>query len=70
MCLSSEKALANTSAGCREAVAGKLDIPIVFLSGDDKVVTEARTLMPCIVAVAIKEGLGIQAAVQQSHAES
>jgi D-amino peptidase len=56
--------------GCRAALAGELGIPTVFLSGDDKAVAEARALVPAIVAVVTKEGLGIQAAIHLSHAES
>lgn len=56
--------------GCRAALAGELGIPTVFLSGDDKAVAEALALVPDLVGVAAKEGLGIEAAVHLSHPES
>ncbi len=49
--------------GCRAAMAGELGIPTVFVSGDDKAVAEAKALLPGIVGVAVKEGLGLELAL-------
>ena len=46
--------------GCRAAFAGELGVPTVFVSGDDKMVVEARALVPAIVAAEVKVGLGPQ----------
>jgi D-amino peptidase len=49
--------------GMRAAMAGTLcDVPTAFLSGDDKAVAEARALVPALVGVATKIGLGREAA--------
>jgi D-amino peptidase len=56
--------------GCRAALAGELGIPTVFVGGDDKTVAEARALVPAIVGVETKVGLGIQAAMHLSHPDS
>ena len=47
---------------CRAALAGEMGVPTVFLGGDDRAVEEARAVVPAIVGVATKAGLGIQAA--------
>jgi D-amino peptidase len=44
--------------GCVAAMAGVMGIPTVFLSGDDKACAEARALIPDIVTVQTKQGLG------------
>lgn len=56
--------------GCRAALAGSYGIPTLFLAGDDKAVAEARALVPDIVAVETKRGLGVQAALHLSPARS
>lgn len=56
--------------GCRAALAGELGIPTVFLSGDDKAAAEARTLVPDIVTVVTKQGVGVQAAIHLTHPEA
>lgn len=49
--------------GLRAAMAGTLcDVPTAFLSGDDKAVAEAHALVPDLVGVATKVGLGLEAA--------
>jgi D-amino peptidase len=48
--------------GCRALVAGRQGVPTVFLSGDDKAATEARTLVPDIETVETKRGRGEEAA--------
>lgn len=48
--------------GCRAALAGELGVPTVFISGDDKAVAEARTLVPDIIGAVTKVGRGIEAA--------
>ncbi len=52
--------------GCRAALAGSLNIPTVFISGDDKVVAEARALIPGIYGAVVKEGRGIESAIHLS----
>jgi D-amino peptidase len=52
--------------GCRAALAGSLDIPTVFISGDDKAVAEARALVPGIYGAAVKQGRGIEMAIHLS----
>ncbi len=52
--------------GCRAALAGTLGIPTVFVSGDDKVVAEARALIPGIYGAAVKQGRGIEMAIHLS----
>jgi D-amino peptidase len=50
--------------GMRAYMAGTLfGVPTVFLSGDDKAVAEARALVPALVGVATKEGLGLESAL-------
>jgi D-amino peptidase len=52
--------------GCRAALAGSLGIPAVFISGDDKVVAEARALVPGIYGATVKQGRGIELAIHLS----
>lgn len=52
--------------GCLAAVAGAMGVPTAFLSGDDKACAEALSLMPDIVTVATKKGLGIELALHLS----
>jgi D-amino peptidase len=52
--------------GCRAAMAGALGIPTVFVAGDDKACAEARALVPEIVTVETKQGLGIELALHLS----
>ena len=56
--------------GCRAAMAGELRVPAVFVSSDDKAVAEARALVPEVVGVAVKEGLGLELALHLSPAEA
>jgi len=44
------------------ALAGVFGVPLAFVSGDDKLVAEARALVPGVEAVAVKEGLAWSAA--------
>lgn len=48
--------------GCRALIAGLQDVPTVLLTGDDKACREARTFVPEIETVAVKEGRGEEAA--------
>lgn len=48
--------------GCRTYLAGLFDVPVPFLSGDDKACREAEALVPGIVTVATKIGMGIEIA--------
>lgn len=56
--------------GCRAALAGERGIPTVYFSGDDKAVAEAAALIPGLITVTTKVGLGINTAYHRSHAES
>ena len=50
--------------GMRAYMAGTLfDVPVVFLSGDDKAVLEAQALVPDLVGVATKVGTGLESAM-------
>ena len=49
--------------GMKAAVAGYYGVPTAFVSGCDKAVAEARDFFGDVEAVAVKEGLGRQAAV-------
>jgi D-amino peptidase len=52
--------------GCFAAMAGMYDIPTVFLSGDDKACAEAAALIPGIITVPTKQGMGIELALHLS----
>jgi len=52
--------------GCRAALAGSYGVPTVFISGDDKACAEAQALVPNIVTVETKKGLGIELALHLS----
>ncbi len=49
--------------GCRAALAGSYGVPTVFVSGDDKMMDEARALIPKIYGAQVKVGLGPQVAL-------
>ena len=49
--------------GCRAALAGTLEVPTVFVSGDDKMMAEARELIPNVYGAQVKTGLGPQIAL-------
>lgn len=49
--------------GCRAALAGSYGVPTVFVSGDDKMMAEARELVPHIYGAQVKVGLGPQVAL-------
>lgn len=46
--------------GCRAALAGSMGITTVFVSGDDKMMAEAKELIPGIYGATVKIGLGPQ----------
>ena len=48
--------------GLNAAVAGAYGTPLAFACGDDKLVAEARALVPGVETVAVKEGLAWSAA--------
>ena len=52
--------------GCRAVMAGCLNVPTVFISGDDKAVVEAKQLVPNIYGVETKQGLGQELALHLS----
>lgn len=57
--------------GMRAYLAGTLfNVPVAFLSGDDKAVAEAQALVPELVGVATKEGTGIESAISLAPAEA
>jgi D-amino peptidase len=49
--------------GCRAALAGSYGVPNVFVSGDDTMAAEARSLVPAIYVAQVKTGLGSQLAL-------
>ncbi|MFI9053307.1 M55 family metallopeptidase [Streptomyces sp. WAC00303] len=49
--------------GLNAAMAGHLGVPVVLLSGDDAACAEMTDLVPGAVTVAVKEALGMAAAV-------
>ncbi|MEU5227875.1 M55 family metallopeptidase [Streptomyces anulatus] len=49
--------------GLNAAMAGHLGVPVVLLSGDDAACAEMNDLVPAAVTVAVKEALGMAAAV-------
>jgi len=49
--------------GCRAALAGSYGVPTVFVSGDDKMMAEARELIPRIYCAQVKIGLGPELAL-------
>jgi D-amino peptidase len=50
--------------GMRAYMAGTLfNVPVAFLSGDDKAVAEAQALVPELVGVATKTGTGLESAI-------
>ncbi|MFB8141398.1 M55 family metallopeptidase [Streptomyces parvus] len=49
--------------GLNAAMAGHLGVPVVLLSGDDAACAEMTDLVPGTVTVAVKEALGMAAAV-------
>ncbi|MGW5930206.1 M55 family metallopeptidase [Streptomyces anulatus] len=49
--------------GLNAAMAGHLGVPVVLLSGDDAACAEMNDLVPAAITVAVKEALGMAAAV-------
>jgi D-amino peptidase len=49
--------------GARAALAGSYGVPTVFVSGDDRMMAEARELVPNIYGAQVKVGLGPQVAL-------
>ena len=50
--------------GMRAYMAGTLfNVPVTFLSGDDKAVAEAQALVPNLIGVSTKTGTGIESAI-------
>ncbi|MHB9033421.1 MAG: M55 family metallopeptidase [Anaerolineae bacterium] len=56
--------------GCRAALAGAYGIPTVFVSGDDKMMAEARALIPGIFGAQVKVGMGVQLARHLAPADA
>ena len=52
--------------GARAIMAGTLDVPTVFIAGDDKAVAEAKALVPKIYGAAVKQGLARELAIHLS----
>lgn len=55
---------------CRALIAGLQGIPTIFLAGDDKACLEAQMFVPNIETVAVKKGLGVEAAVHMNSDEA
>ena len=49
--------------GLRAAVAGSVNIPVLYLNGDDKACEEARAIMPWIITTETKKSIGLQNAL-------
>lgn len=56
--------------GLNAAVAGHFAVPVVFISGDHAVVEQARSLIPGVEGLAVKEGIGQTAARTMHPAEA
>lgn len=56
--------------GCTAARFGHRGVPTVFLAGDHRACEEAEAIIPGIVTVATKQGLGVQYALHLSAHES
>lgn len=57
--------------GMRAYMAGTLfNVPVAFISGDDRAVVEARALVPEVVGVATKVGTGWESAISLSPARA
>ena len=56
--------------GCRTLLAASQGVPVIFLSGDDKAVAEAKAFLPNLETVTTKIGGGIQWALHLSPVES
>lgn len=54
--------------GCHAVRFGQAGVPTIFHAGDDKACEEALNLVPDIVTVATKRGLGVQRALHLSPA--
>lgn len=55
---------------CRALAAGRQNVPVIFLSGDDKAVLEAQAFIPNIVTAAVKKGTGLESAVHLSSTKA
>ncbi|MFZ4693587.1 MAG: M55 family metallopeptidase [Verrucomicrobiia bacterium] len=56
--------------GCRTLLAASVGVPVIFLSGDDKAVAEAKAFLPSLETVTTKTGGGVQWALHLSPTES
>jgi D-amino peptidase len=57
--------------GTHAYMAGtRFNVPVAFISGDDKAVLEARGLVPNIVGVTTKRGTGLESALSLSPREA
>lgn len=45
------------------AIAGERDIPVILVSGDDKVCAEAEDFLPGVVTAQVKKGLALEGAI-------
>ncbi len=50
-------------------IAGDSDVPLIMVSGDDKLCAEAKVLLPETVAVETKQGLDVEGAIPRPLAE-
>jgi D-amino peptidase len=49
--------------GLRAAIAGEMNVPTIFLSGDEKACIEAQKTIPEIITVPVKQGTGWETAI-------
>jgi D-amino peptidase len=56
--------------GCRALVAGRQDVPTIFLSGDDKACHEAEMFVPDIETTQVKRGTGEESAIHMDQDEA
>lgn len=49
--------------GIDAAIAGERGVPVILVSGDDKVCAEARDFLPDVVTAQVKQGLAVEGAI-------
>jgi D-amino peptidase len=52
--------------GARAIMAGTFGVPVIYISGDDKAVAEAKAMVPNICGAVVKWGLGVELALHLS----
>jgi D-amino peptidase len=59
-----------SEARINAAVAGSFGVPVIFISGDQSACADARSFLPAVVAVTVKQAIGRYAASSLSPEES